>query len=235
MKSAVQLDNFVPAARNGEVKQGERGERAANHDGSLNEIGPNDRLDSPDGSVDRSENDDHNGRADINKKSFSLPGPRAANHFISEHERDRGDVKPCARSEHAGEHENGGGSVLGRDAKPGGQIFVDRENFVIVVGLDENVADENARQDRAEGELDVSVIPQRKTFPGRSEKSTGARFGGDDRGENCPPRNLPATESEVFQVTLLAAHAQADENDNEEIKQQNRTIDGEPSIHVDLR
>src|SRR5216110_2145245 len=129
----VELHDFVPASGNRAVKQAERDQCTAHHDGSLNEIGPNDRLDSADGSVDRSENDDYNGRADINKKSFSLPGPRAANHFISEHERDRGDVKPCARSEHAGEHENGGRGILGRDAKPRGQIFVDRENFVIVV------------------------------------------------------------------------------------------------------
>ena len=235
MKPAVELGDFVPASGNRAVKQTKRNQCAAHHDGSLNEIGPNNRLDSADGSVDRSQDHDHDRRADVDEEGFSLSRPRAANHFVSEHECNRGDVKPCARSEQAGEHENGGGGVFGRDAKPRGQIFVDRENFVIVVGLDENVADENAGQDRAKGQLDVGVIPQRKTFAGRSEESAGARFGGDDRGEDCPPGNLPATESEVFQVTLLAAHAQADENDDEKIKQENRAIDGEPSIHVDLR
>src|SRR4029077_7578398 len=154
--------------------------------------------------------------------------------FVCEHERNGRGKQPRPRREHTREHENSGGSVFRSDPETRGQIFVDRKDFVVVVRLDENVADENARQDSSESELDVGVIPQRKTFAGCSEKSAGARFGGDDRGEHGPPGNLPATESEIFQVTLFATHAQADEDDDEKIKEQNRAIDGEPSIHVDL-
>ena len=72
--------------------------------------------------------------------------------------------KPRAGGEQSRDHEDRGGGVLGRDAETRGQVFVDREDFVVVVGLDENVADENARDDRAEGELQVGVIAQRETF-----------------------------------------------------------------------
>src|SRR5205807_2076924 len=183
--------------------------------------------------VDRSQNDDHDCRADVDKKSFGLSGSRAANHLVREHERNCGDIKPRTGSKQAGKHENGGGRVLGRDTKPRSQIFVDRENFVIVVRLDENIADENPRQDRAEGELNVSVIPESEAFARRSEKSSGARFGGDDRSKDSPPRDAPAAEREVREIVFLPAHVKADEDDDEKIKQQNRAIDREPSIHVD--
>src|SRR4030095_16219237 len=105
------------------------------------------------------------------------------------------------------------------DAEPHGQIFVDRENFVVIVGLDENEADEDARDDGAEGELDVSVIAQRIAFARCSKKSAGARFRRDDGSEHGPPRDLPATEREILEVALLAPHAQADENDGEKISE----------------
>ncbi len=74
MKSAVALDDFVPAAGNREVKQTERDQRTADHDRGLNEIGPNDGLDSAERGVDRSQNHDDNGRADVNEERFGLAG-----------------------------------------------------------------------------------------------------------------------------------------------------------------
>ena len=112
-------------------------------------------------------------------------------------------------------------AFLLRDAEARGQVFVDRENFVVVIRLDENVADENAREDRAEGELEVGVIAQREAFAGRAEKCAGAGFGRDDGSEHRPPRNAPAAEREIFEVILLPAHAEADEDDDEEIEEEN--------------
>ena len=82
----------MPAAGNREVKQTERDQRAADHDRSLNEIGPNDGLDSAERGVDRSQNDDDNGRADVNLERFGLARSRAADHFVSERERDGRDI-----------------------------------------------------------------------------------------------------------------------------------------------
>ena len=56
-------------------------------------------------------------------------------------------------SEQARDHENSGRRILTRDPKARGQVLVDRENFVVVIRFDENVADENASNDRAEREL----------------------------------------------------------------------------------
>ncbi len=57
-KPAVALHDFVPAAGNGRVKQAERNQRAADHDRSLNEIGPDDGLDSAERRVNGGQNDD---------------------------------------------------------------------------------------------------------------------------------------------------------------------------------
>ena len=44
-----------------------------------------------------------------------------------------------------------------------------------------------------------------------------------------------AAEGEILQVRLLPAHAEADRNDDDKIKEQNCAIDREPAVHVDLR
>ena len=84
--------------------------------------------------------------------------------------------------------------------------------------------------DRAEGELHVGVIAERETFPGRSEKSAGAGFGRDDGSEHRPPRNSPPAEREVFEIIFLPAHAQADEDDDKKIEEENAGIDREADI-----
>ena len=118
------------------------------------------------------------------------------------------------------------------DAKARGQIFIDRIDFVIVVRLDENVTDQDARQDRAERELKISVVPKGETFAGRSKKCSRARFRRDERSENGPPCDLAAAEGEVFEAFFLSAHVKADGNDQNEVKEENCGIDREPSVHV---
>src|SRR5436305_1294150 len=83
----------------------------------------------------------------------------------------------------------------------------------VVIRLDENEANENAGNDGAEGELQISVITLSKPFARRSKKRPGARFGSDEGGEDGPPRDLPAAQREILQVALLPAHAQPDGDD----------------------
>jgi N-glycosylase/DNA lyase len=45
---------------------------------------------------------------------------------------------------------------------------------------------------------------------------------------------LPAAKREIFQVAFFAAHAQADEDDDREIDDENERIDGEAGIHAAL-
>ena len=118
-----------------------------------------------------------------------------------------------------------------RGAEAGGQVFVDREDFVVVIRLDEDVADKNPGEDRAEGELEIGEIAQGKTFTGCAEKCAGAGFGRDDGGEHRPPRNAPAAEGEIFEVILLPAHVEADEDDNEKVEEQDSGVDQQTRIH----
>ena len=52
-ETAVAPDDFVPATRDLRVKQTDRGQRAANHDRGLDEIGPDHRFDAAERRVDR--------------------------------------------------------------------------------------------------------------------------------------------------------------------------------------
>src|SRR5207237_5980222 len=103
--------------------------------------------------------------------------------------------------------------ILCRDAKTRGEIFVNRKDFVIVVGLDENEADQNAGQDRSKSELDVGEIAQGVAFPRSAEEGASAGLGGDNGREDGPPRNAPATKREILEIAFTPAHAQADEDD----------------------
>src|SRR5947209_7663784 len=231
MKIAPALHDFVPAARNGEVKERERGDRAADHDRSLDEIGPNHGLNAAEGGVDRRENDNGDGRPHINPERLGFVRPRAANHFIRERKRDGSDVQTSAGGKQTRDHEDCGCSVLTSHAESRGEVFVDREHLVVIVRLNENVADENPADDRAEGELQVGVVAMAEPFAGSTEKSAGAGFGGNEGGEHSPPRNATAAEGEVFEVVLLSAHAQADENDDDEVEKENASIDDEAAVH----
>ena len=73
-----------------------------------------------------------------------------------------------------------------------------------------------------------------EAFARRAEKSTGAGFRGDEGSEDGPPRDAAASEGEVFEVVLLSAHAQADENDDDEVEKENAGVDGEAAVHGDL-
>jgi hypothetical protein len=167
--------------------------------------------------VDRGENNDHDVRADVNPERLHLSWPRAGDHFVGEDERDSSDIQARAGGEHARHQKHAGCSVLSRRAETRGQVFVDRVNFIVVIRLDEDVADENPRDDRTERELHVSVIAEREPFAGRAEECRRAGLRRDNRGEHRPPRNAPPSEREVMQAILLPAHTQADENDDREV------------------
>ena len=147
------LHNFVPAARNRRIKQTKRDECATNHNRGLDQIGPDDGLDAAERGVNRRENDDDNRGTDVNPERLSLVWSSAADHFVGERERDGRDIQSRPGREQARDHEDSGRRILTRDAEARGQVFVNRVNFVVVVRFDENVADQNASDDRAKGEL----------------------------------------------------------------------------------
>ena len=168
------------------------------------------------------------------QKRFFLSGLHAANHFVRKRKRDRRDIQARTGRQHTRNHENSGCRVFRRHAETRGEIFVDRINFVVVVRLDENVADEDARENRAERQLQISVVAQREAFARRAEKGAGACFGSDDRGEHGPPRNCATAEREIFEVLLLPAHVKADGDDDEEIEEQERRYRSRVELSMSL-
>ena len=182
--------------------------------------------------VNRRENNDGNGGAEVNPESLILVRPRPANHLVGQGQGDGGDIKPRPGSQQARDHENRGSRVLARDPKARGQVFVDRENVVVVIGLDENVADENAPDDGAERQLQIGVVAMAEAFSGRSEEGAGTGFGGDQRSQHCPPGDASSAQREPFEILFFPAHAQADGDDDHEVEQENRGIDGQTKIHA---
>src|SRR5204862_1752285 len=100
--------------------------------------------------------------------------------------------------------------------------------------LDENKADQNAADDRAESELQIGVVPMAEPFAGSTEKSAGAGFGRNEGGEHSPPWNATAAEGEVLEIIFLPAHPQADEDDDNEIKKEYADVDDEAAVHGKL-
>ena len=128
-----------------------------------------------------------------------------------------------------------GRGVFRWHAKPGSKVFVDGVNFVVVVWLDENVADENPREDGADRQLQIGVVAERESFAWRTKICSGSGFRGDERCEHSPPRHSPPAQCKVLEIFLLAPHVEADSDDENEIEQQNRAIDRKPGVHADLR
>ena len=98
-ETAVALHDLVPAAGNREVEQTERDECAADHDRGLDDIGPDDGLDSAERGVDRGQNDDDDSCADVNPQRLRLVRSGSGDHFISKRKSDGGDVQARARCE----------------------------------------------------------------------------------------------------------------------------------------
>src|SRR4029077_3695569 len=119
-----------------------------------------------------------------------------------------------------------------RHAEASGQVFVNGINFVVVVRLDENVADQNSGENRADSQLQVCVIAKREAFARCSEKRARACLGRDNGSEHRPPGNSAAAESEIGKIFLLATHIETDGNDDDEIKNENSRVDRESCVHV---
>ena len=124
----------------------------------MDEIRPDNGFDSAERGVNGGENNDRDGRSDIDEKRFPLVRLRATDHFVSQSERDGGEIQTRTRGKQPRDHENGRGGILRRHTETDCQILVDGVNLVIVVRLNENVADKNARDDGAESELKISVV-----------------------------------------------------------------------------
>src|SRR5207244_5111426 len=122
------------------------------------------------GGVNGCENDNGDRGAQVNPKSLNLVWSSAADHFVGQCQCDSSYVQARSRSEQTRDHENRGSRILTRDPEARGQVLINRENLIVVIRFDENVADKHASDDRAEGELQIGVVAVAEAFPRRSEK-----------------------------------------------------------------
>src|SRR5204862_5987559 len=95
IKSTFAIDNLMPTARDGGVEQSHCEQRTANHNGSLNHIGPNDCFNPTERCIDRGKNDDHYRSADVNEERFGLSRPDTANHLVGERQCNGSYVQTC--------------------------------------------------------------------------------------------------------------------------------------------
>ena len=71
-----------------------------------------------------------------------------------------------------------------------------------------------------------------KPSPGVPKNVPALRFSRDNEASTAHHGISAAAEREVGKVFLLAAHVEADRDDEDEIKKENCRIDREPCVHV---
>ncbi len=199
-----------PAAGDVAEQRVNREPECAEHDRGLDDIGPDDGLDPAQRGVDRSDRGEEGECADVDPDLLERLQLGAGRHFKSEHEHDRGDVEPRAAGQRARDEENGRRRVLRLRPETHEQELIDRDDAVIVVRLDEKKRDDDAGEDRADGELRVREIAQRVAFARRAEKSRGADLRGEDRSQHSPPRDAAVACREAFHRGVAAAFVEAD-------------------------
>src|SRR5690348_1623285 len=77
------------------------------------------------------------------------------------------------------------------------EVVVDRVDLVGEVGLQEDVADDDAADDEAQHQLDVREALLGVALARGAEERRRAGLGRDDRGHHGPPRYAPPAEREV--------------------------------------
>ena len=148
-----------------------------------------------------------------------------------EHEQHARHPQPSPAREHARHEENAGREPPSARSETRAEEFVNAHDIVPVVSRDEHRAHDHARQQVADDELDVRIVPQGITFPRCPEKCPRANLRREDRSQHRPPRNLPVTQRESFHAPALTPLAQPDADDDGKVGEDNECIDGD-SIHA---
>ena len=146
----------------------------------MNQVGPDHGFNAAKCRVNRGKDHDRYARAHVDHQGLRLIRPGTANHFVGERQGDGGEIQARAGGKQSRNHEDRRRGVLRRHAKPSSKVFVDGVNFVVVVRLEENVADENAREDGADCQLQIGVAAERESLTRGSEESCRSCLRGDE-------------------------------------------------------
>ena len=90
---------------------------------------------------------------------------------------------------------------------------------------DEEKADDDPREDRADGKLRVGPVALYVAALRRAEEGRRADLRGEDAREHRPPRRLPVAEREALDAPALRALREPDADDDREVGDQDQRIE----------
>ena len=219
------LQRAVPTAGDRVQQRPNRKSQRAEHDGGLDHVRPDDRLDAAQRGVERGGCRQKRECADVNPDLLQRFERHAGDHLIAEHQHDRRHVEARAAGQRPRDQKHGGRPVFRAFAKAHQQELVNRDDAVVVIRFDEHEGDDHPRQDRADGKLCVGVVAQGVPLVGRAEKGRGADLRREDRRQNRPPRDAPVADREAFHGFVAPAFVQADADHNNEIREDHPAIE----------
>jgi len=215
----------LPAAGDDVQQRPDRKAQRTKHDGRLNHIRPNHSLDPAERRVNRSGGSQQGERADVDPDLLQRRELHPGDHLVAEYQHHRRHVEARAAGQRAGDQEHGGRAVFRPVPEADQQELVDRDHAVVVVGLDENEGNNDARQHGADGELGVGVVAQSVALVGRAQESRGADLRREDGRQHGPPRNAPVANGESLHRFIAPALVQADADHNDKVCEDHPAIE----------
>ena len=220
--SVEHLMHFAQTAGDA-VKDGKNGKNhGAAHEAGLDEISPHNGLDAPDGRV--------GGCDGCNKNDTPEIGPDRDLHIwkkISpdDDQNDSAQVESHTDSEHAAEEEYPTRHVFRARAESNCEVFINALDLELKIRSQEKIGDNDAGQNRSDGELGVGEAECFVTLGRCAQKCRRACLGGDDRGQNGPPWDFVSPEGEFLQGIVPTPGVEADAYDQDEINENDKAVD----------
>ncbi len=197
--------------------------KRSKHDTSLDDVGPNDRLDTAKGGVEGGQSRDRSERENVDPDLLPNIEGLSGYHLIAHHEDDGRDVEACSARESAGDQEDRRSGILRPYPEAKQEILVNRDDSKVVIGLDEYVSDDDAREDGPERKLCVGEIALFVAFTRSTKKCRRADLGGKDRGQDRPPGNVAIADRKALEAPTSTAFVEPDGDDDGEVKKDNET------------
>ena len=200
---------------------GEHGD--AQHDG-LEDIRPDDGFQAADGCVNGGGDGDDDQRGNV--KQDNLVGVRRGvrHELVGNDQQNACKVKSCSTGEHPADQEDHGGRAARQEPESFFQVFIDGDHLVVIVGFEEELADDDAAQDSADAELGVREVAGMVAFPRSPQKGGRADFRRQDGGQNGPPGQGAVAQGIVRQGVLPASRIDANAEDSQKVDNDDKEV-----------
>ena len=222
----------LPAAWNCMQQRPDGKSKRSKHDTSLDDIGPNDRLDAAKGGVEGRQSRDRSQRENVDPDLLPNVKGLSGHHFIAHHEDDGRNVEARSACESACDQEDRRCGVLRPYPEAQQKVLVDRDDAKVVIRLDEYVGDDDAREDGPQCKLCVGEIALFVAFTRSAKKCRRANLRGKDRGQDGPPGNVPITDRKALEALASTALVEPDGDDHGEIKEDNGPVNQQAGCRI---